>query len=115
MAVPDLVAFLNARLNTARPMHLDDCDLILWNEPDGLVECDCPGPAAVLADVQAKRRIVDGFLSDQRLIAAAGNVDDYYWYALADVLLILAQPYATHPDFQDSWRLDVSSSAAREH
>jgi hypothetical protein len=57
-------------------------------------------PARVLADVEAKRRIVK----------ALGDYDDGYVWASGegsraeDALLALASVYADHPDFREEWR-----------
>jgi hypothetical protein len=52
-------------------------------------------PARVLAECEAKRRIVE-------------RVTDVAWtgsYAVRDVVLgLLALPYAAHPDYRDEWR-----------
>lgn len=57
-------------------------------------------PARVLAECEAKRRIV----------AALGDWDDgYVWSSSTgsraeDALRALALPYADHPDFREEWR-----------
>jgi hypothetical protein len=54
-------------------------------------------PASVLADIAAKRAIVDECERAQRY-------EDHGW-ALADaVLRLLALPYQSHPDYQQAWR-----------
>ena len=60
----------------------------------------CPSPARVLAECEAKRRIV------LDLEPGAGEGD---WYAGQDhlhaqVLRALALPYADHPDYQQEWK-----------
>jgi hypothetical protein len=58
----------------------------------------------VLAECEAKRRIVELHSRDHECPAAIG-----IWDALdidpCPTLLVLAQPYADHPDFRDEWRL----------
>jgi hypothetical protein len=51
------------------------------------------GPARVLAECEAKRRIVE-LMSDEV---------EYVVYS-DDVLRALAQPYADHPDWREEWQ-----------
>lgn len=53
-------------------------------------------PAFVLADIEAKRRIVER-LGQQYLIGSRVTYNA--------VLRLLALPFADHPDFQPEWRL----------
>jgi hypothetical protein len=50
------------------------------------------------AECEAKRRIVAEYL------AAVENADDVYAYGLESACLLLALPYAAHPDYQQEWR-----------
>lgn len=62
-------------------------------------------PARVLADVEAKRRIVD--LMASMLDAAEGDseVDHYGGLSAAeDTLKLLAFSYAEHSDYREEWR-----------
>lgn len=68
--------------------------------------------ARVLAECEAKRRIVELWQGDKPLAGRVGMVDDYYWYALADVLKLLAVPYADRPGFDETWRPDTEGSTA---
>jgi hypothetical protein len=64
-------------------------------------------PARVLAEVDAKRRIVD--LAAEILVAAKGDseVDHYGGLSAAEeTLLLLARPFRGHPDFDQSWLND---------
>ncbi|MFE2832133.1 DUF6221 family protein [Streptomyces mirabilis] len=64
-------------------------------------------PARVLAEVEAKRRIVD--LTAGMLSAAKGDseVDHYGGLSAAeDTLRLLARPFRDHPDFDPSWLED---------
>jgi hypothetical protein len=60
-------------------------------------------PAAELAEVDAKRRIVDWLLMVRR-----GEAEDSGEPMPVDpqdqVLRLLALPYAAHPDYDESWR-----------
>lgn len=65
-------------------------------------------PARVLSEVEAKRRIVDACA--QRIREDGDGQHDMLgvaWtatFAAEEVLPLLAQPYADHPDFRDEWR-----------
>jgi len=54
------------------------------------------GPARVLAECEAKRRIV----SEIEGTRATGT----YTTRLLTILLHLAMPYADHPDYHDEWK-----------
>lgn len=62
-------------------------------------------PARVLAECEAKRRIVDHFTSS----APGGDGEaETYWFegfrsAMEFVLWKMAQPYADHPDYREEW------------
>jgi len=53
-------------------------------------------PARVLAEVDAQQRIID--MWDPNVLAGS------YFDALAEVLCLLALPYAGHPDYREEWR-----------
>jgi len=57
-------------------------------------------PARVLAEVDAKRRILDL----HKAMALNPDVHSDAWTALGDVLHLLALPYADHPDYREAWR-----------
>jgi hypothetical protein len=62
-------------------------------------------PARVLAEVDAKRRIID--LSDKVRAwtdASAGATAGYAAALLADTLRLLALPYADRPGYRPEWR-----------
>jgi hypothetical protein len=64
-------------------------------------------PARVLAEVEAKRQIVD--LAAGMLAAAKGDseVDHYGGLSAAEeTLLLLARPFRDHPDFNPAWLED---------
>jgi hypothetical protein len=69
-------------------VHIDDCN--------GSGYGDRFDDARVLAEVEAKRRILDLWSSVDP--GPAGAV-------LAEVILHLAQPLASRPGFRDEWRL----------
>lgn len=55
-------------------------------------------PARALAEVEAKRRIVEGY----RYLAADPELQRQAW---TFALRCLALPYADHPDYADEWQL----------
>lgn len=59
--------------------------------------CDCTASADLLAECEAKRRIVEEHLL---LIGPAGMGSN----ALEGILRLLALPFADHPDYDESWR-----------
>ncbi|MEU4256293.1 DUF6221 family protein [Streptomyces fradiae] len=66
-------------------------------------------PQRVLAEVDAKRRILDEFVTsltgkDKEFDETFG-LTDWEFESTADPLLrLLALPYADHPDYRDDWR-----------
>jgi hypothetical protein len=58
-------------------------------------------PARVLAECEAKRRIVE---YGHRAALETEDRFAIYGLAIADVLRALAQPYADHPDWREEWR-----------
>lgn len=56
-------------------------------------------PARVLAECEARRRIVEAF---ER--AEANGVDSEMGYGLVVALELLALPYADHPDYREEWK-----------
>lgn len=86
-----LVDFLRGRLDEDEA-NAYDCECVVgggWSE------------ARTLAEVKAKRAIVDEF----QMWSDAPNPDAaVVWNALKPVVRALAQPYADHPDFRPEWR-----------
>lgn len=103
---PDLVEFLRARLDddeaVARAAEGRVDELMGWIEvgiPEAERHVYRHDSARVLAEVDAKRRIVDG----------QADADPHSGYITAtftaeDALRLLALPYADHPDYDESWR-----------
>ena len=60
-------------------------------------------PARVLAECEAKRRIVE---DRQRIDRSAGDTDWHSGYSDGnyDAIKALALPYADHPDYREEWR-----------
>jgi hypothetical protein len=68
-----------------------------WDDPG------CPGdPARVLAECDAKRRIVRA--AGQWAGAASEDYHDGLNAGLNAALRLLAVPYADHPDYDPAWR-----------
>jgi hypothetical protein len=69
-------------------------------------------PARVLAECEAKRRIVELHVATERAVATIAPLDDVIGDAFSQsalavttgVLQLLALPYADHPEFREEWR-----------
>lgn len=105
-----LIAFLYERLNedeqTANQWHHIECDIHVAGLADlamaaavpGAI-CDCAGPARTLAEIDAKRRLLD-YIADLESKALDGN----WWNIDRDLpLQLLAIAYRDHPDYQEKW------------
>jgi hypothetical protein len=55
-------------------------------------------PARVLAEVEAKRRILDDYEREDLTLSPE------HWSTLEDVIRALAQPYAGRPGWREEWR-----------
>lgn len=120
----NLVEFLRARLDedeqAAREAHYEgqrwiseEEDVCRWPDDELVHIADRKrdaahiarhDPARVLAEVEAKRQMVD--LAAGMLAAAKGDseVDHYGGLSAAEeTLLLLARPFRDHPDFDSSW------------
>jgi hypothetical protein len=113
--VTDLADFLRARLDEtaeqADQLHTVSCSI----HPQGLEQtwCDCDYPARVLADVEAKRRIIELHrvlrepISDDDVLVCCtceDRQDHHAAYWPCQTLRLLAVSYADHPDYRDEWR-----------
>lgn len=104
-------AFLRARYDeieqaaraakeTRRPWYFDHIDEAAKPFVDLALDAD-----QVLADLDSKRAILD--LHAEASAATPNGWDDsaVHWAAaVEDVLRLLALPFATHPDYQESWK-----------
>jgi hypothetical protein len=123
VAVDDLIAFLCARLDEDEALAQAVIQAVgpersgePFTDGSGIAEVDSypsypygqhaeelafmagPGhPARVLAEAEAKRRMVD------ECVSTLGDNDDGYWPA-KQTLRLLALPYADHPDYREEWR-----------
>ncbi len=70
-------------------------------------------PARVLAECEAKRRIID--LADESVVywatRGSDSKEEGKMWMYGDVLKLLALPYADHPDYRDEWRPWSTSDA----
>lgn len=128
MAMSDLVEFLRARLDEDEKIARDASGARLWrwSVHDLMIINDAGHmqrftPSRVLAEVEAKRRIMDlhgpansdGFFGDPEGHSGGCSTCtdlDYAGLATADgdwpckTLCLLAVPYADHPDYDPAWR-----------
>lgn len=117
IAVADLVAFLRDRLDEdERSAQFDNLALDegwYWHDSEdgrGYPIPGAPTPARVLAEVEAKRRIIREF--EQEISRGpAGDREDFMARhdgildAYRAALRMLIQPYADHSDFDPAWRI----------
>jgi hypothetical protein len=115
--VDDLIAFLRARLDE------DQAD----NQGDGWAEsqlhrggcetnsysagaCDCDGPESVLADVAAKRQIIELHAGMHECPSGDGyETSGFAYFGVGEelwctTLRLLALPHAGHPDYREEWK-----------
>jgi hypothetical protein len=91
----DLVEFLRARLDE------DERDAIDWHFDAGIARGWESLKDRVLAEVEAKRRIIE------RWEHATRDPDDFEeQWGLEWAMRALAHPYADHPDLDPEWKLD---------
>jgi hypothetical protein len=108
--VTDLVTFLRERLDEEERLATAASRAGIGVDigPDGHAVSSHPDaqdhiatwcPVRVLAEVDAKRRIVEG-------LAEADPHSGYITgtFAAEDVLCLLALPHAEHPDYDPAWR-----------
>lgn len=92
------VEFLRARLDEDQRAALD------WQESYSPQHPSLVDPARVLAEVDAKRRIVELWEREngERHLHAEGEARAWL---MDEVLQALALPYAEHPDYDPAWRV----------
>lgn len=97
------VEFLTARLDDLEAdswWHETDCGYALF---EGMTEdCICKVPEFVLADIAAKRAIIESVTT---VIDCWTGLVLSVHRMLERVVLYLCQPFADHPDFDETWRL----------
>lgn len=62
-------------------------------------------PEHVLADVAAKRAIVEEYVEADAYYRVRADAPAGELTGLRTAVLLLAQPYADHPDFDPAWRM----------
>ena len=75
-------------------------------EMEEFAPTECRADPAVLADLAAKRRIVELFLGDTPLTPEHASADDYYWWALIDVMRLLASALSDREGYDPSWAVE---------
>lgn len=113
-----LAEFLLARIaeDEERRWHTHDGECETWagarDLPDAMFRstmpqavCDCPVPARVLAECEAKRRIVEDFeiLDADYRVTRSDATEARRFQALIAVARA-AEVFADHPDYQPDWR-----------
>lgn len=103
----DLVGFLKARLDEDEQAAREQDGTMPYAHQTGPMSARY-SPERVLAEVDAKRRILDR----AEFVAAHGPAVDHVRAldmttgasaALRDALRLLALPYAQHPDYRQEW------------
>jgi hypothetical protein len=104
----DLMAFLRARLDadTAAQNDTDDswhdssCGSVpsRWRSEAG--DCDCGIPQRTLADIKAKRAILDVHVDRGECTRCEWFDGELY---PCETLRLLALPYAEHPNYRKEW------------
>lgn len=88
--IDDWGAQTDAEARWDRQPHGQRC---AWRLGEGMADkCECGYPARVLAECEAKRRIVDIYRSEWEMDP------------INETLRLLALPYADHPDYDEKWR-----------
>jgi hypothetical protein len=90
----------------------DDHEIVSYgtrDEGDGRSEANARhiarhDPARVLAEVDAKRRIVERFELRDREFDLADPTSMALAASMHEALVLLALPYADHPDYDEAWR-----------
>lgn len=62
-------------------------------------------PKRVLADIAAKRAIVEEYVEADAYYRVRADAPAGELTGLRTAVLLLAQPYADHPDFDPAWRM----------
>lgn len=117
----DLVAFLNARLDEDERVAADWPDVLppppdghpFWQDTNGHLIYQ--PRTRMLAEVEAKRNIIElhGRHHECSTYNSFGGIDTCTWVTdECSTLLLLAQPYADHPDYDPDWALAEPSGSS---
>lgn len=113
----DLVAFLRARLDEdeqAAERAQGEGQSWAWVQPEALDANRYPSleqaehiarhdPARVLAEVAAKRALLDVHRDDYGSCSTCGTAGEYDVPWPCTTVELLALPYANHPDYRSEW------------
>lgn len=106
----DLVSFLRARLDEDERVAtvLGDDMRQSWAIPEdesvAVIHMHRHAPARVLAEVDAKRRILDEYEQATGQYATHSQVSAGEEIGLRFAVKALALPYAEHPSYDEAWR-----------
>jgi hypothetical protein len=120
-AVKEIAIWLRAQLDVdeanAYEVHDRDCQSVVmtwtdWTTPTHAGPCDCGWPERMLAEIQAKRRMLDDVVPDATGLDMSvdgefrvGSRDEKAEPYLGDILTrLLALPYAEQPGYREEWR-----------
>ena len=98
-----LVEFLTARLDAAEREWLEN--RVVFGFWDDKTPTSPLSLKFMLADIAAKRRVIDYIAGVQRDAGDPPNFDPRDAQALTRILRILAEPFSGHPDYQQEWAL----------
>jgi hypothetical protein len=113
-SMDELVAFVRRCLDddeyTADEWHRNDCRLISWGVAQGW--CDCEAKKRVLAEVKAKRQVLEAMEDQAREHLnticndpeAEGRYVQRAEFYRQEVARLLAQPYAGQDGWREEWR-----------
>jgi hypothetical protein len=109
MTTPTLAEFLLARIEDDQRRAREVQGATPWNVTDSDPSHRQYWMLRVLADCEAKRRIVEAWqrvdADDRVLNEYAQNAREGRQTAFYSVLKLLALPFADHPDFLQEWRV----------
>jgi len=93
--------------------HDSECDALVRDGygDRGELPCSCGEPARVLADIAAKRAILE-LLDELLIVSPSGHGNDQIQINAAlelaaeraKVMRLLASVYADHPDYREEWK-----------
>lgn len=104
-----IVEFLTARLDAeekiARAAYVTTEDWVAYQDPYGTARVTGMSGSRVLREVAAKRAIVAAWITADEMAGPYPGTDAGHEMGLHEALVLLAQPYAEHPDFDPAWRV----------
>lgn len=92
---------VGGKVRSVMPQHFGNSDVMAESDTHlTAAHIARHDPARVLAECEAKRRIVNDLRPEGRRIASVRPL----WRMHDDILAALALPYADHPDWREEWR-----------